>query len=183
MRTAECLCGCEGSGDPPFLLACPLPPFSQPSPCFPAGNRWGGQVTRANTSPVGPWRNGSRHSGEFLAGQDSRAVYFASRGRKGPFMQISQLVTVGCRPASCPVEPPPPHCGSCSLSSGPSRVQGSLSGSPGIQEDPEPGPRFPNSLRSQSWFSASGSTSCPHLGLGSPVSSFPQSVRRRVWRN
>ena len=108
MRTAECLCGCEGSGDPPFLLACPLPPFSQPSPCFPAGNRWGGQVTRANTSPVGPWRNGSRHSGEFLAGQDSRAVYFASRGRKGPFMQISQLVTVGCRPASCPVEPPPP---------------------------------------------------------------------------
>ena len=109
MRTAECPCGCEGSGDPPFLLACPPPPFSQTSPCFPAGNRWGGQVTRANTSPVGPWRNGSRHSGEFFAGQDSRAVYFASRGRKVPFMQISQLVTVGRRPVSCPVQPPPPR--------------------------------------------------------------------------
>ena len=158
MRTAECLCGCQGSGDLPCLLACPLPPFSQSSPSFRPGNRWGGQVTRDNTFPEEPWTDRSRDSGEFLAGQDPRAVCFATRGRKVLLIQISLVVHSGQRPSHLPVETSP-HCGNRSLSSGPSRLQGSLSVSPGIQEDPESGPRFPNSLRSQSWFSASGSSS------------------------
>ena len=39
-------------------------------------------------------------------------------------------------PVTCPDGLPPSNCGNGSLSSGPSRVQGSLSGSPGIQEGP-----------------------------------------------
>ena len=100
MRTAECPCGCQGSGDPPFLLACPLPPFSESSPSFPPGNRWGGQVTRANTFPEQPWRDQSRDSGEFLAGQDPRAVYFATRGRKVLLIQISLVVHRGSQDQS-----------------------------------------------------------------------------------
>lgn len=159
MRTAECPCDCQQSGDPPFLLACPLPPFSQSSPSFPPGNRWGGQVTRANTFPEEPWRDQSRDSGEFLAGQDPGAVIFCNQGKESALdSDLSAGPPWVTGPVTCPVETSP-HCGNCSLSSGPSRLQGNLSVLPGIQEDPEPGPRFPNSLRSQSWFSASGSSS------------------------
>ena len=92
----DCRCprACEGSGDPPFLLACPLPPFSQSSPSFPPGNRWGGQVTRANAFPEEPSRGRSRDSGEFLAGQDPGAVHFAAI-RKVLFIQISPVVRSG----------------------------------------------------------------------------------------
>lgn len=175
MRTAECPRACEGSGDPPFLLACSLPPFSQSSPFFPPGNGWGGQVTRANAFPEEPWRDQNRDSGEFLAGQDPGAVHCRQK-ESALYSDLSggpQWVT---GPVCCPVGTCP-HCVNRSLSSGSSRVQGSLSGCPGIHEDPEPGPRFPNSLRSQSWFFASSSSSSPHLGLGSQVSSFPQSVK------
>ena len=111
VRTAECPRACEGSGDPPFLLACPLPPFSQSSPSFPPGNRWGGQVTRANAFPEEPWRDRSRDSGEFLAGQDPRAVYFATRGRKVLFIQISLVVRSGSRAQSLALLKHPPTVG------------------------------------------------------------------------
>ena len=153
----DCRCprGCEGSGDPPFLLACPLPPFSQSSPSFPPGNRWGGQVTRANAFPEEPWRGRSRDSGEFLAGQDPGEYILQPEGKCSLFRSL-RWSAVGHGPSYLTVETSP-NCGNRSPSSGPPRDQGSPSGSPEI--NPEPGPRFPNSLRSQSWFSASSSSS------------------------
>ena len=108
----DCRCprGCEGSGDLPFLLACSLPPFSQSSPSFPPGNRWGGQVTRANAFPEEPWRDRSTDSGEFFAGQDARAVHFPAR-RKVLFIQTSPVVHSGSRAQSLALLKPPPTAG------------------------------------------------------------------------
>ena len=70
------------------------------------------------------------HKGEVLF------LYQLSHKGEVLFIQIlggPQWVT---GPVTCPVGLPPSNCGNGSLSSGPSRVQSSLSGSPGSQEGP-----------------------------------------------
>ena len=68
--------------------------------------------------------------------QGGSALYQLSHKGEVLFTQILGGPQWVAGPVTCPVGLPLSNCGNGSLSSGPSRVQSSLSGSPGTQEGP-----------------------------------------------